>query len=134
MAVLSSTLAWKIPWMEEPGRLQSMGSQRVIQDWATSLSFSLSYLTLSPTFTHRTINTNLQCRQCNRIHRSIRYKNLLSQRKNFKLKIKCLYSKRCPSYAHHRVCFPSGSFILGPRHVLSLASPLVSVYHSLRSD
>ena len=32
----SSTLAWKIPWMEEPGRLQSMGSQR--HDWATSLS------------------------------------------------------------------------------------------------
>ena len=28
-----STLAWKIPWMEEPGRLQSMGSQRVGQDW-----------------------------------------------------------------------------------------------------
>ena len=29
MAAHSSTLAWKIPWMEEPGRLQSMGSQRV---------------------------------------------------------------------------------------------------------
>ena len=29
MAPYSSTLAWKIPWMEEPGRLQSMGSQRV---------------------------------------------------------------------------------------------------------
>ena len=28
----SSTLAWKIPWMEEPGRLQSMGSLRVIHD------------------------------------------------------------------------------------------------------
>ena len=28
MAIHSSTLAWKIPWMEEPGRLQSMGSQR----------------------------------------------------------------------------------------------------------
>ena len=36
MAPHSSTLAWKIPWMEEPGRLQSMGSRRV--DWATSLS------------------------------------------------------------------------------------------------
>ena len=34
----SSTLAWKIPWMEEPGRLQSMGSWRVGHDWATSLS------------------------------------------------------------------------------------------------
>ena len=29
MATHSSTLAWKIPWTEEPGRLQSMGSQRV---------------------------------------------------------------------------------------------------------
>ena len=29
MAVHSSTLAWRIPWREEPGRLQSMGSQRV---------------------------------------------------------------------------------------------------------
>ena len=38
MAPHSSTLAWKIPWMEEPGGLQSMGSQRVGHDWATSLS------------------------------------------------------------------------------------------------
>ena len=38
MATHSSTLAWKIPWTEEPGRLQSMGSQRVRNDWATSLS------------------------------------------------------------------------------------------------
>ena len=37
MATHFSTLAWKIPWMEEPGRLQSMGSQRVRHDWATSL-------------------------------------------------------------------------------------------------
>ena len=32
MAIHSSTLAWKIPWTEEPGRLQSMGSQRVGHD------------------------------------------------------------------------------------------------------
>ena len=32
------TLAWKIPWMEEPGRLQSTGSPRVGHNWATSLS------------------------------------------------------------------------------------------------
>ena len=38
MAPYSSTLAWKIPWMEEPGRLQSMGSQRVGHNWVTSLS------------------------------------------------------------------------------------------------
>ena len=44
MAPYSSTLAWKIPWTEEPGRLQSMGSQRVGHNWATSLSLF--------TFTH----------------------------------------------------------------------------------
>ena len=38
MAPHSSTLAWKIPWTEEPGRLQSMGSRRVRHDWVTSLS------------------------------------------------------------------------------------------------
>ena len=32
MAIHSSTLAWKIPWTEEPGRLSSMGSQRVEHD------------------------------------------------------------------------------------------------------
>ena len=44
MAPHSSTVAWKIPWTEEPGRLQSMGSLRVEHDWATSLSLF--------TFTH----------------------------------------------------------------------------------
>ena len=39
MAPHSSTLAWKIPWTEEPGRLQSMVSLRVGHNWATSLSF-----------------------------------------------------------------------------------------------
>ena len=38
MAPHSNTLAWKIPWTEEPGRLQSMGWLRVGHDWATSLS------------------------------------------------------------------------------------------------
>ena len=40
MASHSSTVARKIPWMEKPGRLQSMGSLRVRHDWATSLSLS----------------------------------------------------------------------------------------------
>ena len=44
MAPDSSTLAWKIPWTEEPGRLQPMGSLRVGHNWATSLSLF--------TFTH----------------------------------------------------------------------------------
>ena len=38
MAPHSSTLAWKIPWTEEPGSLQSMSLLRVRHDWATSLS------------------------------------------------------------------------------------------------
>ena len=44
MATHSSTLAWKIPWAEEPGRLQSMGSLGVRHNWTTSLSLF--------TFTH----------------------------------------------------------------------------------
>ena len=42
MAPHSNSLAWKIPWTEEPGRLQSMGSLRVGLDWATSLSLFTS--------------------------------------------------------------------------------------------
>ena len=42
MATCSSTLAWKIPWTEEPGGLQSMGSQRARHDRATKLSLFLS--------------------------------------------------------------------------------------------
>ena len=41
MALHSSILAWRIPWTEDPGRLQSMQSQRVRHDWATSLPFFL---------------------------------------------------------------------------------------------
>ena len=41
MATHSSTIAWKIPWKEEPSRLQSMGLQRVGHNWATKLSLSL---------------------------------------------------------------------------------------------
>ena len=44
MAPHSSTLAWEIPWTEEPDRLQSMGSRRVGHDWAISLSlFTFMY-------------------------------------------------------------------------------------------
>ena len=54
MATDCSTLAWKIPWMEEPGRLQSMGLLRVGHDRATSLSLF--------TFLHGEGNGNLlQC-------------------------------------------------------------------------
>ena len=39
MATHSSILAWRVPWTEEPGGLQSMGSQRIRHDWALSLFF-----------------------------------------------------------------------------------------------
>ena len=56
IATHSSTLAWKIPWTEEPCKLQSMGSQRVRHDWATSLHRHLntitSKITLVLTFWH----------------------------------------------------------------------------------
>ena len=41
MATYSSILAWRTPWTEEPGRLQSMGSQRLGHDRATSLTYLL---------------------------------------------------------------------------------------------
>ena len=41
MATHSSIFAWRIPWMKQPGRLQSMGWQRVVHDWATSLHFNM---------------------------------------------------------------------------------------------
>ena len=40
MAAHSSTLAWRIPWTEKPGRLQSVGSQRVGHEWATNATSS----------------------------------------------------------------------------------------------
>ena len=46
MATHSRILAWKIPWTEEPGSLQSMRSQRVRHNWEISLSFFLSFLEL----------------------------------------------------------------------------------------
>ena len=48
MAPHSSTLAWKVPWMEEPGRLQSMGSQTVGHNWVTSLHFTSSFALQCP--------------------------------------------------------------------------------------
>ena len=44
MATHSSTLAWEIPWTEEPGGLQSLGSPRVRHDWATKSTHTSTYL------------------------------------------------------------------------------------------
>ena len=59
MANHFSILDWKIPWTEEPGRLQSMESQRVGHDWATSLSLSL-YLLYKSTLNWEIINSFLE--------------------------------------------------------------------------
>ena len=57
MAAHSSTLAWKIPWTEEPGRLQSMGSQRVRHNWLHfHFHFGISRYTL---YIYKTNNKNL---------------------------------------------------------------------------
>ena len=50
MATHSSTLAWKIPWTEEPGGLQSMGLQRVRHNWATHTHHTHTH---THTHTHR---------------------------------------------------------------------------------
>ena len=50
MVTHSSIPAWRIPWMEKPGSLQSTGSQRVRHDWVISLHFTVS--TVSPSISH----------------------------------------------------------------------------------
>ena len=55
MAPHSSTLAWKILWTEEPGRLQSMGSLRVGYDSATSLSLFNFYALQKAMATHSSV-------------------------------------------------------------------------------
>ena len=57
MATPSCILDWKIPWTEEPGGLQSIGSQRVRHDWATSLSLSNK----KPIFFIRAILVGVRC-------------------------------------------------------------------------
>ena len=67
MAIHSSTIAWKIPWTEEPGRLQSMGSKRVGHDWATSLSQYLFFcvwlisLSMFSRFIHFIVYIQIHC-------------------------------------------------------------------------
>ena len=56
MATYSSILTWEIPWTEEPGRLQSMRSQRVRHDWATE--HTCSWLIF--TFCEMSVSTNMQ--------------------------------------------------------------------------
>ena len=78
MAIHSSTISWKIPWTEEPGRLQSMGSQRVRHDWATSCSCShmngkhfgdLPFF--ASTFHSKQTKISLFCIKCKHVYTSL---------------------------------------------------------------
>ena len=76
MATHSSILAWKIPWTEEPGRLQSMGLQRVGHDWAISLSLSHMHKNIGKT--KQNVKIHLSCSFSNfKLH------SLLNFPKNF---------------------------------------------------
>ena len=56
MAPHSSTLAWKIPWMEEPGRLQSMGSLRKNRTWLSDFTFTFHFHAMEKeTATHSSV-------------------------------------------------------------------------------
>ena len=66
MAIHSSTLAWKSQWMQEPDWLQSMASQRVGHDWATSLSLPLTFKIKMPeTLPNRWIVMNVLLNEWN---------------------------------------------------------------------
>ena len=75
MATHSSTLAWKIPWMKKPERLQSMVSQRVGHDWATSLLLP-SYLILIRPLPCHSMRESYQ--PSNQVHVQVRHQTDLS--------------------------------------------------------
>ena len=71
MATHSSIVAWRIPWTEEPGKLQSMGSQRIRHDWATN-TFTLN------------IFVQLLFNQIKEIYKEEIYKIVTESKDNFK--------------------------------------------------
>ena len=64
MATYSSILAWEIPWTEEPGRLQSMGSQRVGHDWATSRKVMITLYQIKSICLHDSLKMNKEYKAC----------------------------------------------------------------------
>ena len=81
MATHSSILAWRIPWTEKPGRLQSMGSQRVGHDWVTSLHFPGIYQSNQKLADHSVIYSQ----PCALLHNFRRFfSSVVIQRKNMK--------------------------------------------------
>ena len=72
IAIHSSTIAWKIPWTEEPGRLQSMGSQRVGHNWGISLSLSFPNKKKKNSYhlqrAYKTLESPLDCKEIQPVH------------------------------------------------------------------
>ena len=68
MATHSSILAWRIPWTEEPGKLQAIGSQRVGYDWGTNAlplcHYNYSFKTFEKNQVLNVTETFCQCSQC----------------------------------------------------------------------
>ena len=61
MAIHSSILAWRIPWTKEPGRPQSMGSQRVWNDWVTDTSSNFRSIHLSLELSNSLVWSSQRC-------------------------------------------------------------------------
>ena len=75
MATHSSVLAWKIPWAEKPGGLQSMGSQRVRHDWATNTFIYMCVYIYTYVHTYIHIHTYTRSR-CFKVKYGIKYASL----------------------------------------------------------
>ena len=67
MTTHSSTLPWKIPWVEEPGRLQPMGSLRVGHDWSDLAAAAAAFLLLGFPDGTSHIEPACQCRKHNKM-------------------------------------------------------------------
>ena len=119
MATHSSILAWRIPWTEDPGRLQSMGLQRVRHDWLTSLYIKVEIL-LSPGVSKNTLTFNISFK----VWGSTRSSSLLTPSaitvyhyslwQGYRIRS----AKRRGKWADSRKDLPSGSSCLLPTTVL----------------
>ena len=94
MATHSGTLAWNISWTEKPGRLQSMGSQRVRHDWPTSLSLlsfqsdCTIYIPTSKVWGFQSLHISIN--NCNQL-------SLLQQHCKYKVQSLCDYNFYFPN-------------------------------------
>ena len=104
MATHSSTIAWKIPWTEEPGRLQSMGLQRVRHDWVTSLSLSGRYY---------------KCQNNHQIKTHMTQKLELSEMKSKRIMITMLKTSKGTFFLH-----PSDVYVRGFLLYPTLCNPI----------